>query len=279
MRSISPLRYPGGKTKVYNRVVELLKKNNRLNTTYIEPFAGGCGLGLLLLKNKIVDCLILNDIDKSIYSFWKAVLKYNDELCELIKNSEISLEERKKQKKIQYNKNKIDLRRKKDVLSLGFSTFFLNRVNRSGIIKAGVIGGKEQSGDYKMDCRFNKKQLIKQIEEIKSYKEKIIFFNLDAIKFIKKVKGIENSFIFFDPPYYEKGKELYINFYEHEDHKKLANNIFDLKNDWIVTYDNVIPIREMYSDYQQDEFEISYTLQEKKRAKEIMIFSNNLKNI
>lgn len=279
MRSISPLRYPGGKTKVYNRVVELLKKNNRLNTTYIEPFAGGCGLGLLLLKNKIVDCLILNDIDKSIYSFWKAVLKYNDELCELIKDSEISLEERKKQKKIQDNKNKTDLRRKKDVLSLGFSTFFLNRVNRSGIIKAGVIGGKEQSGDYKMDCRFNKKQLIKQIEEIKSYKEKIIFFNLDAIKFIKKVKGIENSFIFFDPPYYEKGKELYINFYEHEDHKKLANNIFDLKNDWIVTYDNVIPIREMYSDYQQDEFEISYTLQEKKRAKEIMIFSNNLKNI
>lgn len=279
MRSISPLRYPGGKTKVYNRVVELLKKNNRLNTTYIEPFAGGCGLGLLLLKNKIVDCLILNDIDKSIYSFWKAVLKYNDELCELIKDSEISLEERKKQKKIQDNKNKIDLRRKKDVLSLGFSTFFLNRVNRSGIIKAGVIGGKEQSGDYKMDCRFNKKQLIKQIEEIKSYKEKIIFFNLDAIKFIKKVKGIENSFIFFDPPYYEKGKELYINFYEHEDHKKLANNIFDLKNDWIVTYDNAIPIREMYSDYQQDEFEISYTLQEKKRAKEIMIFSNNLKNI
>ena len=100
MRSISPLRYPGGKTKVNNRVVELLKKNNRLNTTYIEPFAGGCGLGLLLLKNKIVDCLILNDIDKSIYSFWKAVLKYNDDLCELIKDCEISFEERKKLKKI-----------------------------------------------------------------------------------------------------------------------------------------------------------------------------------
>lgn len=120
--------------------------------------------------------------------------------------------------------------------------------------------------------------MIKKIE-IKNYKEKIVFSNLDAIKFIKKIEDIDNSFIFFDPPYYDKGKELYMNFYEHEDHKKLANNIFGLKNDWIVTYDNVTSIREIYSDYQQDEFEISYTLQDKKKAKEIMIFSNSLQNI
>ncbi len=50
-KSISPLRYPGGKAKVYKEIVDLLKKNNKMETTYIEPFAGGCGLALMLLKN------------------------------------------------------------------------------------------------------------------------------------------------------------------------------------------------------------------------------------
>lgn len=274
-KSISPLRYPGGKAKVYNQIVDLLIKNNKLNITYIEPFAGGCGLALMLLKNNIVSNLILNDIDKSIYCFWKAVLKYNKELCQMIDMTILTLEERENQKLIQKNKDKINIRKKEDVLKLGFSTFYLNRVNRSGIIKAGVIGGIEQKGNYKMDCRFNKKVLIKKIEEIGKYKDKIKFYNLDVIEFLKRIKK-KDTFIFFDPPYYEKGKDLYVNFYEDENHKELANRISKLKNDWIVTYDNVEPIKKIYSKYRKIEFDISYTLEKKRRAKEVMIFSNTL---
>ena len=236
-KTISPLRYPGGKAKVYKQVSELLVKNNRIGTTYIEPFAGGCGLALMLLKNNMVSNLILNDIDKSIYCFWKSVLKYNNELCQMIESAILSLEEREIQKSIQINKEKIDTRKKEDVLKLGFSTFYLNRVNRSGIIKAGVIGGIKQSGNYKMDCRFNKKKLIEKIQEIYAYRDKIRFYNLDVIDFLKRIKK-KDSFIFFDPPYYKKGKELYVNFYEHENHLNLANKISKLRNDWIVTYDN-----------------------------------------
>lgn len=274
-KSISPLRYPGGKAKVYNQIVDLLIKNNKLNIAYVEPFAGGCGLALMLLKNNIVSNLILNDIDKSVYCFWKSVLKYNDELCQMINTAVLTLEERENQKLIQKNKDKINIRKKEDVLKLGFSTFYLNRVNRSGIIKAGVIGGIEQRGNYKMDCRFNKKSLIKKIEEIGKYKDKIKFYNLDVIEFLKRIKK-RDTFIFFDPPYYEKGKDLYVNFYGNENHKELANRISRLKNDWIVTYDNVNPIKEMYSLYRQIEFDISYTLEKKRKAKEIMIFSNTL---
>ena len=187
-KSISPLRYPGGKAKLYNQIVELLIVNNKLNNTYVEPFAGGCGLALMLLKNNIVSNLILNDIDKSIYCFWKSVLKYNDELCTMINDAVLTLEEREKQKLIQKNKGIINIRKKEDVLKLGFSTFYLNRVNRSGIIKAGVIGGVKQLGNYKMDCRFNKKSLILKIKEIGTYKDKIKFYNLDVIEFLERIK-------------------------------------------------------------------------------------------
>lgn len=277
-KSISPLRYPGGKAKVYNQIVSLLVNNNKLGITYVEPFAGGCGLALMLLKNNIVSNLILNDIDKSIYCFWKSVLKYNNELCQMINTAVLTLEERENQKLIQKNKDKINIRKKEDVLKLGFSTFYLNRVNRSGIIKAGVIGGTKQTGNYKMDCRFNKKDLIKKIEEIGKYKDRIKFYNLDVIEFLKRIKK-KDTFIFFDPPYYEKGKDLYVNFYEDENHRKLANRISKLRNDWIVTYDNTNPIKEIYSLYRQIEFNISYTLEKKRKAKEIMIFSNKLEYI
>lgn len=275
-KSISPLRYPGGKAKIYNQIVELLNKNEKTNITYIEPFAGGCGLALMLLKNNKVSNLILNDIDKSIYCFWKAVLKYNNDLCKMIETAIFTLEEREIQKKIQEKKENINIKKKKDVLNLGFSTFYLNRVNRSGILKAGVIGGKHQTGNYKMDCRFNKIDLINRIKEIQKYKEKIKFYNLDVLKFLERIKK-KDAFIFFDPPYYEKGKDLYINFYEDKNHRELANRISKLKNDWIVTYDNVKEIKEIYSEYRKIEFDVSYTLEKKRKAQEIMIFSKNLK--
>ena len=204
MRQLSPLRYPGGKAKFYNNIIKIFNDNNIEKPVYCEAFAGGAGLALLLLKNNIVDKLILNDIDKSIYCFWKSILDFNKEFCEMIDIVNIDLVEREIQKKIQKDKDILDLTKKSDILKLGFSTFFLNRVNRSGIIRAGVIGGMKQNGNYKMDCRFNKNNLIERIKEINKYKKKIEFYNLDAIDFLKKIENKKKIFIFFDPPYFQR---------------------------------------------------------------------------
>lgn len=275
MSTISPLRYPGGKAKFYNNIIKIFNDNNIEKPVYCEAFAGGAGLALLLLKNDIVNKLILNDIDKSIYSFWKSILDFNEEFCEMIKLVNIDLAEREIQKKIQKNKDILDLTKKNDILKLGFSTFFLNRVNRSGIIKAGVIGGTEQNGNYKMDCRFNKKKLIERIKEINKYKKKIEFYNLDAIDFLKKIEKKKKIFIFFDPPYFNKGKDLYTNFYNIDDHISLAKYISSLKQNWITTYDNTDEIKKIYSDCQIKEFDILYSLEKKRKAKEILICKKN----
>lgn len=276
MSAISPLRYPGGKAKFYNNIIKIFNDNNIKKPVYCEAFAGGAGLALLLLKNNIVDKLILNDIDKSIYCFWKSILDFNKEFCEMINSVNIDLVEREIQKKIQKDKDILDLTKKSDILKLGFSTFFLNRVNRSGIIRAGVIGGIEQNGNYKMDCRFNKKNLIERIKEINKYKKKIEFYNLDAIDFLKKIENKKKIFIFFDPPYFQKGKDLYTNFYMIDDHINLAKHISNLKQDWITTYDNIEEIKEIYSEFQIKEFDILYSLEKKRKAKEILICKKNL---
>lgn len=269
----SPLRYPGGKYKLYNYVEALVKENNC--TTYIEPFCGGTAIALELLINGVVKKVIINDYDYTIFCFWDSVLNRTDDFIDLIKNTDVTIQEWNRQKEI---RNNLELYSQ---LEVGFSTFFLNRTNRSGIIdKAGPIGGKKQTGTYSIDCRFNKDKLIEQVKKIASYKKNIQLCNMEALDFIDKViLKTRRSFTFFDPPYYGKGPGLYTNFYIHEDHEKLAQHIISVMKNrkWIVTYDNVSEIKNMYSRVEGIEFELQYTLQEKKSASEVMFFSDNVK--
>ena len=155
----SPLRYPGGKYKLYPYVAKLIEINDC--TTYIEPFCGGAAIPLELLFHNNIKRVILNDYDYSIYCFWESVLTDTDAFNKKIFDTPITVNEWKKQKQIRSTFSK------HTPLEVGFSTFFLNRVNHSVIIdKAGPIGGLDQTGSYSIDCRFNKRRLISQIEKI-----------------------------------------------------------------------------------------------------------------
>lgn len=269
----SPLRYPGGKYKLYKYVAQLVKENEC--NTYIEPFCGGAAIALELLFDGIVSNIIINDYDYTIFCFWYSVLYKTDEFIQRILNVKITMETWYEQKAIR------DELENHSCLDIGFSTFFLNRTNRSGIIdKAGPIGGKDQQGTYSMDCRFNKERLIKQIEKIAEYKEHIKVYNMEALDFINDViLKKDRVFVFFDPPYYGKGPGLYTNFYSHGDHVNLANTILQqLKyGKWIVTYDNIDVVKGMYKDVPNIEFELQYTLQKKCSSSEVMFFSRNIK--
>lgn len=270
----SPLRYPGGKSKLKSSIENLIKTNDYSGCTYVEPFSGGAAIALHLLFTDTVGNAIINDFDISVYAFWFSVLNKTNELCKMILETEVTIEEWYKQKEIQQNKGLSN-----DLLLLGFSTFFLNRTNRSGIIKAGVMGGKNQSGKYKIDCRYNKIDSINKITKISKYKDRIKLYNLDAIDLINNVISNldKNTFIFFDPPYYKKGQSLYVNFYTHDDHVQLSKIISQIsRKKWIVSYDNVEEIKLMYLGYNKIEYDLSYTVQEKYKGKEVMFFSNNM---
>lgn len=272
MSTLSPLRYPGSKNKIYKYVKYLVKINNC--DTYIEPFVGGGSVALKLLINQDVKKIMINDYDKAIYAFWYSVLNHTNELIKLIEDTEVTIEEWHKQKKI--NKNKDD---NNNLLEIGFSTLFLNRTNRSGILKAGVIGGLNQTGNYKLDCRFNKEAIITKIQNIAKFKNNIRLYNKDAENFIRQnITKTKNSLIFLDPPYYNRGPELYINFYEHDNHISLANTIkkrlYDKK--WILTYDNSFEIKKLYTELNTIEYILNYSAGKQTKGVEYMFFSNKI---
>jgi len=273
MEFYSPLRYPGGKGKVADYFKQIFKDNLLYDGIYVEPYAGGASVALSLLFNEYASKIIINDIDKSLYSFWYSVLNKTDDLCRLIHDTPVTIKSWEQQRKIQDQKSKYGY------LKVGFSTFFLNRANRSGILNAGIIGGKDQTGTWKIDARFNKVDLISRIEKIALYKEKIELYNEDAVKLVGTLKSQlpAKTLFYFDPPYYVKGKDLYLNYYEDQDHEDIADEIGRLnKQKWIITYDNVKTIRKLYSDYRQVKYTLNYSAAHANKGEEVMIFSDNV---
>jgi len=271
----SPLRYPGGKTQLASFVANLINVNHIRNGTYIEPFSGGAGIAIELLLTNKVKRIVLNDYDKSIYSVWYSILNHTDKLISLIENTPITIDTWFEQKSI-YEKNK----NYRNSLENGFSTLFLNRTNRSGIINSGPIGGYNQNGNYKLDCRFNKINLINKIISIANEKNRIDLFQKDALALIKIINqnySIETSFIFFDPPYFIQGNKLYTNFYNDKDHFDLAKAIANLNNfHWITTYDYTEKIYDIYSKYiklQKFQYQLLYSAQNKIKATEFLFAS------
>ncbi|HEO9688171.1 DNA adenine methylase [Morganella morganii] len=274
MRFNTPLRYPGGKGKLTQYFKGIIDKNNLNGCHYAEPFAGGAGLALNLLAHGYVEHIYLNDINPAVYAFWYSVLHNNEALCSLIESTNVTMDEWYKQRDVM---SKLDVR---DLLVLGFSAFFLNRTNRSGILLGGVIGGKKQDGSWKLDARFNKDDLIKRIRSIGDNSNKVSVYNLDAIEFIDSVvKNLpEKSLTYIDPPYYVKGEGLYENHYGHNDHVGIANKIInEIKSPWVVSYDNVKEIDVMYAGCKTLDYELRYSAQERKKGKELMFFSEGLR--
>ncbi len=275
MKFYSPLRYPGGKNKLA-KFVALVCEKNSINGHYVEPYAGGASVALYLLINGYVKEITINDYDRSIYAFWHSVLNHNKKFCEMIETAELTIDNWKKQKIVQENKSEFNL------LELGFSTFFLNRTNRSGIINGGIIGGLEQKGNYKMDCRFNKEELIERIKLIGAYKNKIHLENLDALSLVDKIQKktkSKNVIFYFDPPYFLKGQSLYMNAYEPNDHKEVSEKIKAIKNaHWIVSYDNVPQIQSLYKskNVQKKNYAFVHIAYEPREGKEVLFFSKYL---
>lgn len=274
-KNVTPLRYPGGKTKLYNYTKNLIEYNNLVGCTYIEPYAGGSGLALKLLMNNIVSRIILNDINYNLYCFWSSALCHTDDLIAKIEGTKICIEEWHNQKDIFNNiKNYNEL-------DIGFSTLFLNRTNFSGILNAGPLGGKKQNSKYKIDCRFSKDKIIKLIKNIGNYSDKIEFHNMDALDFIDYIKQntFSKSLTFVDPPYYVKGQDLYINYYNHNDHENLRDKLVSSDLDWILTYDYAKEIEDLYSNFNYETYSLNYSANKAKLGQEIMIYSKNIDKI
>ncbi len=257
-----------------NFVKLLFTCNALLDGHYVEVYAGGAAIAWSLIFEEYAQHVHINDIDSAIYAFWTSVLHQTEDLCRLIRDTPLTIRQWRRQRTI------LSHPEAHPPLDLGFAAFFLNRTNRSGIIKGGVIGGKRQDGIWRLDARFNKRDLIARIIRIAGYASRISLYNLDASEFIERLLPTlpRKAFLYLDPPYYSKGKGLYEHHYTHRDHAGIAAMISQLHtHPWLVTYDSVSPVLRLYHGFRRIHYHIYYSAQDSYAGSEVMFLSPELR--
>lgn len=269
---ITPLRYPGGKSRLAKYFGDVIKNQLPRPKVYAEPFAGGAGAALALLKLGITERAVINDLDRGVAAFWRSVFYDTDRLAAKIRSTPVNMEHWSLSRSMYKNPDGV-----RD-LELGFATFFLNRTNRSGILNAGPIGGKSQSGKWKIDARFNRERLAERIEELGTFRTRVVIEEADALDLLQDlVTHQDEMLLYVDPPYVDKGSDLYLNQLDHDYHRSLAAILNESNYRWILTYDMSPLVRdEIYMNRRRLAFDISHTAQEQHIGSEIMIFSDNI---
>jgi DNA adenine methylase len=269
----TPLRYPGGKGKLAAFVKSIIAENELLDGEYVEPYAGGAAIALELLFHEYVARIHINDVSRPVYSFWHSVLNEPEELIRLISDTPLSVDEWDRQKETFRNQQE------HDALAVGFATFYLNRTNRSGILNAGIIGGRAQTGECKIDARYNRAELAKRVAAIADQRDRITLTNEDAAELLTagSKRWPKKTLIYLDPPYYEKGRDLYYDFYQPEDHADVAEIVCNISaQKWIVSYDDVTAIRDLYARHRSIAYGIGYSARATKKGAEVMFFQDGM---
>lgn len=269
----TPLRYPGGKQRLTPFVGEILEANYGDGCCYAEPYAGGAGVAMELLLDGRVRQVYLNDSSVHIYAFWQSMLSDPEEFCRKISRASLTVEAWKRHRAVVRSPGDHDR------ADLGFSTFYLNRCNRSGILTGGVIGGLGQLGRYRIDARFPRAELIKRIEAIATRKNRISVTNLDAEMFmVERVNALpKDTLVYCDPPYFERAERLYLNAYQPDDHARVARTIQrHLKRPWIISYDSHTAIAKLYSKRRMFRYSLQYSAIQAYAGTELFVFSDDL---
>ncbi|MYA19723.1 MAG: DNA adenine methylase [Chloroflexi bacterium] len=270
----TPLRYPGGKRRLAHPVARLIETNHLVDVEYVEPYAGGASIALALLFNEYVSKIHINDLSRPVFAFWSSVLDATEALCQRVEATPVTAAEWKRQREIYLRSDDADL------FDLGFATFFLNRTNRSGILSGRMIGGMNQTGRWKLDARFSKRELTRRIRKIGRYRTRIAVSQEDAASFIGSLSPVvgPNALFFVDPPYIDAGENLYLNDYSLDDHRQLERQIAELDNHWIVTYDYDAAARHrLHHDRTRVSFALSYSAQHRRLGREAMFLSDSLR--
>lgn len=303
MAGLNPVRYPGGKGRrsIVDRVLSLYPDGALEGVTWLEPFCGGCGLGLALVDRGVVGSATFSDGDPRIASMWQAMAYQTDDFVRWMEGVSVDMGTFREMRRVANDPDAGGFER-------GTATYFLNRTCRSGYIDGGVIGGNDQSGKYRMDCRFNKPELerrVRRVGELAADGRLRFVGPYDAIALIRLLcgayaTGMEPAsddvpdgvgpalrdgvpraadggelFLYADPPYVVKGAACYRRGVDHDELARCLRDVGDMGVRWLCSYDDCERVRGLYAGYRTEPLSVTYSNNDRTRGRtdELLIMS------
>lgn len=272
-RSLSPLRYPGGKARLAGYLARLIAAQRPRPRYYAEPFAGGAGAALHLLEAEEVRGIHLNDLSPGIAAFWRSLFGSTEAFAKRIEAQPLTLDAWHVAREVYFSAPE-----SVEEFELGYATFLLNRFNRSGILEAGPIGGMEQRGTWKIGARFNAVELAARVRYVGGYRNRVKVTELDARDFITGLAcHASDTLLYVDPPYLVQGERLYLDSLSFVDHTEFAELLRSSMFRWFLTYDaDERILSELYPGLRCVEFNISHTAHTQHVGSEYAVFSDRL---
>ena len=234
-----PFRYAGGKFYALNYIAPFW--THIQHDEYREPFVGGGSVFFTKNKSKYN---IINDIDSELITTYR-IMQDNSTRMQLLDrlSKEIASKERWQEVRDFIPQNELDV---------AYKYYYLNRTSFSGKLSSPAWGYREKRslpperwGERILPCG----ELLEGVTILNEDFESVI--NMPA-------KG-KSVLMFIDPPYYKPSKKKhYRNGFTIDDHIRLAECLKKTKYKFILTYEDAIEVRELYSWATINEMKFSY---------------------
>lgn len=246
---VSPLRYPGAKRQLFHALRTIISANVPPPRLLIEPFCGGATSALRLAGTGVVEHLVLADADPLVAAFWHVAAFDTNWLVQTMKEEQVTIQ------RWDWWRLARPMNRRERALKC----LFLNRTTFSGILhgSAGPIGGRAQTSDYKIDCRYGIEGLERRIRAVGDLADTGRLLDVwhcdwrDSLRRAARFGGLtaDEIVVYLDPPYVEKAPALYEWSFDSAEHDALATALADTDGfQWLLSYDDSPVIRPLYAE-------------------------------
>jgi DNA adenine methylase len=227
--TLSPFRYPGGKSGLRSRIISWIRNLSYRPQQFLEPFAGGSSVGLAIAELDLADHVTLVEIDPDVAAVWKVILSGQaDALAAHIRR--FKLDQASARKTLNgYDDNRV---------SQAFRCLLRNRISRGGIMAPGAGWLNYGEGGKGIHSRWYPETLARRIERVHGLRKKFTFIEGDGLEILRQFSAAPRTAAFVDPPYVANGRGAGLRLYSHYrvDCKDLFQEVRTFSGPMIITY-------------------------------------------